>query len=294
MYTRNNYGKVLFHPKNISQNTSPTSPTSIKTRNLQKSRNIINKTQIQKETITPSSTTLQNNTSQHINNSISSQRNPKSSNNRSMRIPKQQIRTSVSTSNPIGRTISKPTTKATPTQTLQSIKISSLIPISSFYKTATVTSKNTNLNTDTTKTKTKTSNLFDKSNVRFDRYKTKTWNEDDQQHKTKIQYPKDKHYPISDYINGKATYYTEWKSSPGSCGKIPLVNNIVALSPSYMKYSCGKCISITFGGKVVKALVTDTCAGCSSEWIDLSDSLFQQLSPLGNGVIQVKWSFIDC
>lgn len=105
---------------------------------------------------------------------------------------------------------------------------------------------------------------------------------------------KSKEKPNHDYTRGKATYYTEWSSSPGSCGMIPSVKNIVALSPKYMKASCGKCISISYGAKVVKALVTDTCAGCSSEWIDLSDSLFRELAPLENGVLKVGWSFTEC
>ena len=95
-------------------------------------------------------------------------------------------------------------------------------------------------------------------------------------------------------IQGTATYYTTWSSSPGSCGQIPQNGSIVAINSSYMNGKCGSCIQVNYQGKTIKVTVTDTCAGCDSTHIDLSNLAFQQLAPLSDGNIPVTWSFVPC
>lgn len=95
-------------------------------------------------------------------------------------------------------------------------------------------------------------------------------------------------------IHGEATYYTEWASSPGSCGYVPTSKNIVALPAIYMPHSCGKCIRIDQGTKSVIATVTDTCPSCPPGHIDLSDVLFQQLAARESGRISIKWRMVPC
>lgn len=93
---------------------------------------------------------------------------------------------------------------------------------------------------------------------------------------------------------GKASYYTEWNSNPGSCGYIPSFDNLVALSPEYMPAACGKCIIVNHGGVQEKAIVTDTCMGCDSGHIDMSDNMFSRFDDLAKGIIAVDWEFIEC
>lgn len=94
--------------------------------------------------------------------------------------------------------------------------------------------------------------------------------------------------------NGIASYYTEWNRNPGSCGHIPSITNIVALSPNNMPHSCGRCIIVYYGGKSHKAVVTDTCPSCGPKKIDLSNALFSQMESLDKGLINVDWDFCDC
>lgn len=97
-------------------------------------------------------------------------------------------------------------------------------------------------------------------------------------------------------FGGKATYYTEWNSNPGSCGYIPKQDNIVAVARQLMPASCGRCILIRYRGKELKAVVTDTCEACSSNprWIDLSNTLFERFDSTSLGVLQVDWDFCEC
>lgn len=102
-------------------------------------------------------------------------------------------------------------------------------------------------------------------------------------------------------IQGKASYYTEWKSNAGSCGTIPgPTEDICAVPPSYMGASkrdkCGQCVLVEYAGKPpLKVKVTDTCPGCDSTKIDLADTTFKKLADdLGKGIIDIKWSFVPC
>ena len=55
---------------------------------------------------------------------------------------------------------------------------------------------------------------------------------------------------------------------------------------------CGQYITVSYGGKSIKALVADSCPSCgSSSDIDLSVAAFQALGSLSQGVLSVKWSF---
>lgn len=111
--------------------------------------------------------------------------------------------------------------------------------------------------------------------------------------------------------SGRATYYTEWKTGLGSCG-IPLSrvpSELCALSSSVMSSNSvnpnkhtlcdpSSCIKVwpaagsESQGIIVK--ITDTCPSCGAGDIDLSDVAFTKLAPLSQGVLQVKWKFVDC
>ncbi|KAF9282903.1 hypothetical protein BGZ68_005686 [Mortierella alpina] len=99
---------------------------------------------------------------------------------------------------------------------------------------------------------------------------------------------------VSSPFTGRGTWFTD---SVGSCGT-PFDTNdmIVAMNAAQMggTSQCGKSVKITSGGKTVQARVTDTCPAqfCSAGSLDLSQAVFQQLAPLSQGVIDIKWEFV--
>lgn len=94
--------------------------------------------------------------------------------------------------------------------------------------------------------------------------------------------------------NGKVSFYTEYKTGKGSCGYPAGKPQIAALPPQYMPGKCGQCIQVTYNGKSTVVQATDTCPGCASNQLDLSDVAFQQLSDLSAGILQVTWNFVSC
>lgn len=97
-----------------------------------------------------------------------------------------------------------------------------------------------------------------------------------------------------DAAQGKASFYTEWRINPGSCGYIPQSEYIVALAPSFMPRSCGMCVLVHYQGKRIRALVTDTCPSCGEKKIDISHVMFSQLDTLDKGILDVEWNFVAC
>ncbi|GAA5899432.1 RlpA-like double-psi beta-barrel domain-containing protein [Sporobolomyces salmoneus] len=96
--------------------------------------------------------------------------------------------------------------------------------------------------------------------------------------------------------SGKATWFTQ-NGQPGSCGKwnndnTPLVAMSQAMVGS-MGNKCGSWVTIknTSNGKTVKALVQDTCPGCSWGSLDLSLDAFKAIGNLDTGVLPISWSF---
>ncbi|KAI1472612.1 RlpA-like double-psi beta-barrel-protein domain-containing protein-containing protein [Daldinia caldariorum] len=98
------------------------------------------------------------------------------------------------------------------------------------------------------------------------------------------------HYAAA--FSGDMTYYTP---GLGSCGQTNSESDaVVALSPSQYAADpqlCGKKIQIHMGGKTAVATVVDKCPGCSSDSIDVSPTVFQELSPLTVGRVKVEWDF---
>jgi len=94
--------------------------------------------------------------------------------------------------------------------------------------------------------------------------------------------------------SGTATYFYQG-GNPGNCGQYHSDSDyLVALQTStYAGGShCGQYITVSYGGKSIKALVADSCPSCgSSSDIDLSVAAFQALGSLSQGVLSVKWSF---
>ncbi|PPR02569.1 hypothetical protein CVT26_011957 [Gymnopilus dilepis] len=94
---------------------------------------------------------------------------------------------------------------------------------------------------------------------------------------------------------GRGTWYN---TGLGNCGITnsddePIVAISKALYDENGGSDCGKTIEITNTqtGQTATGIVEDSCPGCGEGDIDLSPSLFEQLAPLDQGVIQVTWSY---
>ncbi|PPQ73613.1 hypothetical protein CVT26_010521, partial [Gymnopilus dilepis] len=84
----------------------------------------------------------------------------------------------------------------------------------------------------------------------------------------------------------------------GNCGiwntdDQPIVAISKALYDQDGGNDCGKSIQITNiqNGNTATGIIEDSCPGCGQGDIDLSPSLFQQLAPLDQGVVQVSWTY---
>jgi expansin (peptidoglycan-binding protein) len=93
----------------------------------------------------------------------------------------------------------------------------------------------------------------------------------------------------SQTFTGDITYY---QPGLGACGETNSDSEAVAaMSPSEYNGNCGKFITITTGGKKVRAKVVDKCPSCASGAIDVSSSVFTSLADLSVGRTTVSWSF---
>ena len=108
---------------------------------------------------------------------------------------------------------------------------------------------------------------------------------------------------------GDVTFYSEWKTGPGSCG-FPVDSNqykVAALSSKYMQLPAGmtnpnkhpicgsqNCILLKgpAGAMVVK--VSDTCAGCKDDDVDVADDAYANLATPDAGRVIMQWKFVDC
>jgi len=93
---------------------------------------------------------------------------------------------------------------------------------------------------------------------------------------------------------GRGTWYYP---GLGNCGGYNSNTDLVlAISKSlYNQNNGGYCyqqVAITFNGVTVYGTTVDSCESCTDSDIDMSPSLFQELAPLSDGVIEVTWNFM--
>jgi hypothetical protein len=108
---------------------------------------------------------------------------------------------------------------------------------------------------------------------------------------------------------GDVTFYSEWKTNPGSCGFIPNSNQyrVAALSSKYMKLPPGmtnpnnhpicdkrNCILLKGPNGAMVVKVTDTCAGCKDDDVDVADDAYANLANPDAGRVAMQWRFVDC
>jgi hypothetical protein len=54
------------------------------------------------------------------------------------------------------------------------------------------------------------------------------------------------------------------------------------------------CIQVEGPNGALVAKITDSCAGCKPNDVDLSDTIYQYVADVDKGRVQVKWHFVDC
>ncbi|KAI1373955.1 RlpA-like double-psi beta-barrel-protein domain-containing protein-containing protein [Hypoxylon crocopeplum] len=88
--------------------------------------------------------------------------------------------------------------------------------------------------------------------------------------------------------SGDMTYYTP---GLGACGETNTESDdVVAMSPNQYG-NCGKTINIHYDGKTVSAKVVDKCPGCTSNGIDVSPKVFEELADPAEGRVSVTWEY---
>ncbi|KAF9010156.1 expansin family protein, partial [Cyathus striatus] len=96
---------------------------------------------------------------------------------------------------------------------------------------------------------------------------------------------------------GKATWFYP---GLGSCGRTNTKSDFIvgigkALYDENKGKNCGQYMEIvnTSNGKKTYAQVVDRCPGCGTNDLDMSPAVFEKLSSLDAGVIQVSWHFMN-
>lgn len=100
-------------------------------------------------------------------------------------------------------------------------------------------------------------------------------------------------------LSGQATYYGG-NVAGGACSfstyTLPSGIYGTALSDSNWATSanCGGCLTATYKGKSVTAMIVDECPGCGTNHLDLFPDAFSALADQSLGVIDIVWDYVTC
>ncbi|CAH0493580.1 unnamed protein product [Peronospora farinosa] len=110
-----------------------------------------------------------------------------------------------------------------------------------------------------------------------------------------------------EYFEGDGTSYTLSEVSSGNCNfmsAIPTAStNFVALNEEQWNTlgNCGRCIEVscidvqcTVQNKTAVVQVLDRCPECAHGALDLSPTVFSDITGLGPNRLTVRWRFVDC
>jgi len=89
---------------------------------------------------------------------------------------------------------------------------------------------------------------------------------------------------------GPGTFYDITAGVTACGGRYSASDHVIAMNAGQFEGSCGKTVTITYGGKSITATVVDRCEICD-DGCDMTEGLFQELAPLSAGRIQIQWSF---
>lgn len=115
----------------------------------------------------------------------------------------------------------------------------------------------------------------------------------------------------SQTYEGDLTYYTEWRDSYGSCGLDASMHDqfqVAALSIStwmvlppgetnpnnHPLCAADKCIQLKGARGSVVLKISDSCAACVGNDVDVADTVFPLLDDPALGRVKVTWEFTDC
>lgn len=115
----------------------------------------------------------------------------------------------------------------------------------------------------------------------------------------------------SQIYSGDLTYYTEWKTHPGSCNNPRARYNhyyVAALSmSSFMRLPQGttnpnehplcaskQCIRVNGARGSVILKISDSCEACKPYDVDVADTVFPMLDDPAKGRVPITWQFVNC
>ncbi|MEW2626306.1 cysteine/serine endopeptidase inhibitor, partial [Streptomyces sp. NPDC048106] len=102
-------------------------------------------------------------------------------------------------------------------------------------------------------------------------------------------------------VSGQMTYYND--SGPGACGPVidAATEDLVAVSsawwtsedPNQDRLCKGVEVQVSYKGKTITVPVKDMCPSCAADHLDLSQTAFQKLAPLEEGLVKgITWKFV--
>ncbi|KAJ8578728.1 hypothetical protein ON010_g480 [Phytophthora cinnamomi] len=110
-----------------------------------------------------------------------------------------------------------------------------------------------------------------------------------------------------EYFEGDGTSYTIGQVSSGNCNFMSAIpsasNNYVALNNAQWDNlgNCGRCIEVscidekcTVKNKTAVVQVLDRCPKCAHGALDLSPTVYKEITGLDPDRLTVRWRFVDC
>ncbi|GMF31341.1 unnamed protein product [Phytophthora fragariaefolia] len=110
-----------------------------------------------------------------------------------------------------------------------------------------------------------------------------------------------------EYFEGDGTSYTLGQVSSGNCNFMSAIpsasNNYVALNQAQWDSlgNCGRCIEVscidkqcTVQNKTAVVQVLDRCPECAHGALDLSPTVYKEITGLDPNRLTVRWRFVDC
>ncbi|KAG6611755.1 RxLR-like protein [Phytophthora cinnamomi] len=110
-----------------------------------------------------------------------------------------------------------------------------------------------------------------------------------------------------EYFEGDGTSYTIGQVSSGNCNFMSAIpsasNNYVALNQAQWDNlgNCGRCIEVscideqcTVKNKTAVVQVLDRCPECAHGALDLSPTVYKEITGLDPNRLTVRWRFVDC
>ncbi|MEO6572740.1 MAG: expansin EXLX1 family cellulose-binding protein [Polyangiaceae bacterium] len=95
---------------------------------------------------------------------------------------------------------------------------------------------------------------------------------------------------------GDGTYYDATGAGNCSFDATPNDLDVAAMNaPQYAKSAvCGECVQVTGPKGMVTVRIVDSCPGCKSGDLDLSESAFVKIADKSAGRVKIDWQVVSC